>query len=124
MAEEDRLAPILDGRQYGHPSFTEHTYKSRGRYAEQLERYLQWYSQDQLLVLRSEDLFVNPHTVLRRVFAFLGVNTEFSVPDLRIRNRSRQSIPVTPAVRSYLEDYFHPHNQLLAELIGPEFLWQ
>jgi Sulfotransferase domain len=49
-------------------------YLDRSRYAMQLDRYLEHFRRDQLLVLRAEDLFRAPQEVLPRVSAFLGVD--------------------------------------------------
>ena len=49
-------------------------YLDRSRYAMQLERYLEHFRREQLLVLRAEDLFRAPLEVLPRVYAFLGVD--------------------------------------------------
>lgn len=48
-------------------------YVDTGRYGQQLARYLDVFPQEQLLVLRHEDLVRTPLEVCRRVFAFIGV---------------------------------------------------
>ena len=50
------------------------TYLDRSRYAMQLERYLEHFPRERLLVVRAEDLFRTPLEVLPRVYAFLGVD--------------------------------------------------
>lgn len=58
--EEDRIrgadavVTLADGLHY---SYQKHTYLSRSRYDEQLQRYLELFPSRQILVLRSEDLF-------------------------------------------------------------------
>jgi len=49
------------------------SYLDRGRYARQLERYLQCFSREQILLLLTEDLEMEPSRVLDRCFSFLGV---------------------------------------------------
>jgi hypothetical protein len=49
-------------------------YLDRSRYAMQLERYLEHFPHERLLVVRAEDLFRAPLEVLPRVYAFLGVD--------------------------------------------------
>jgi hypothetical protein len=67
-AEEALRAP---GGQ--HLSHQKHSYLSRGRYTEQLRRYEALFPAEQLLVLRSEDLFADPEPTWRRIQAFLGL---------------------------------------------------
>jgi sulfotransferase family protein len=49
-------------------------YLDRSRYAMQLERYLEHFPRERLLVVRAEDLFRAPLEVLPRVYAFVGVD--------------------------------------------------
>jgi hypothetical protein len=51
-----------------------------GEYGRILSGYLDIFSRDQLLVLFTPELKADPHAVLRRVFAFVGVDPDF-VPD-------------------------------------------
>ena len=57
-----------DGR---HLSHQVHSYLSRSRYEQQLMRYEQLFPREQLLLLRSEDLFGNPEGLWQRVLAYL-----------------------------------------------------
>ena len=49
----------------------EHSYVSRSRYLEQLDRYLELFSTQQLLVLQSEAFFTDPATTWRQIEVFL-----------------------------------------------------
>ena len=49
-------------------------YLDRSRYGMQLDRYLEHFAREQLLVVRAEDLFRAPLEVLPRVYRFLGVD--------------------------------------------------
>ena len=49
------------------------SYRARGDYAEQLERWLSVFDRDQLLLVRSEDLFRDPAVTLDRVERFVGL---------------------------------------------------
>ena len=67
LGADDELAKHA-GR---HRSHQEHSYLSRSRYEEQLPRWQARFSSNQLLVLRSEDLFEQPEWVWDRVLRFL-----------------------------------------------------
>ena len=64
-AEQSRLAT---GDPY---SFQKHSYLSRSRYLEQLDRYEALFPREQLLILRSEDLFSTPERIWQELLSFL-----------------------------------------------------
>ena len=64
-AEQGRLAT---GDPY---SFQKHSYLSRSRYLEQLDRYEALFPREQLLILRSEDLFSTPERIWQELLSFL-----------------------------------------------------
>jgi hypothetical protein len=98
-------------------------YKSRGLYFEQLERYLRYFSREQLLILKSEAFFNDPHETLAAAFDFLGVDPGFKVMDLRPRNVTKNRTEVAPEVYEYLSDYYRSPNEALYELLGKDFGW-
>jgi hypothetical protein len=105
-------------------SFIHHSYKSRGRYWEQLERYRRYFAAEQLLVLSSEEFFRDPANILHKVFGFLGVRKDFEIKDLvPIKNVAIKKAQVSPEVYDYLDNYFRPHNQALHQLLGRKFDW-
>ena len=64
-AEQGRLAT---GGAY---SFQKHSYFSRSLYIEQLDRYEALFPREQLLILRSEDLFTTPERIWQLLLSFL-----------------------------------------------------
>lgn len=121
--EEKRLEPIIKEKNYKSEIFKCHSYKSRGLYKEQIERYLNFFPRKQILILNSEKLFSDPDNTLRQVFDFVGVDAEFKVSNLKPRNVSSNRSEVNPEVYEYLNDFFMPHNQALYELIGENYNW-
>ncbi len=120
-AEEQRLARA--GEDYSSPNYIRHSYKARGRYAEQLDRYMQLFEKDQLLVIDSEGLFERPAEYMQRVYAFAGVDARTTTGELRARNVAPKKDGVDPQLRDELNNYFRPHNQALYEMLGEEFTW-
>jgi hypothetical protein len=51
-------------------------YLACSRYASQIERYLEWFPRDRLLLLTSEQLRAERLETMRRVFGFLGVDEQ------------------------------------------------
>ena len=122
-AEEGRLEPILQREDYKNDVFIHHSYKSRGLYREQLERYLEHFRWEQLLVINSDELFTRPSCVLKRVFDFLEVDASFRVADLSPSNVGTNKNSVGSEVYRYLNDFFRPHNQALYDLLGTSYTW-
>jgi hypothetical protein len=123
-AEEERLAPILAAGDYRNDLYRVATYKARGRYLEQLRRYMDLFPPENLLVLRAEDLFADPAGQMAVVAGFLGIDPALGRTDFRPMNvgGSREAA-VDPAVRAELDAYFAPHNRALAEALGRDFGW-
>ncbi|HET6601380.1 MAG TPA: sulfotransferase, partial [Gaiella sp.] len=67
--EAERLA--ADPRAFSR-AWWDHTYAARGRYAEQLERWLDVYPREQLLVVATEELGERPAETYASILAFLG----------------------------------------------------
>lgn len=116
--EEGRFArdPAYDGFAYRH-----YSYLARGRYAEQLERYLALFPPERILVLQSEALNADPDTELRRVWDFLGL------PAVRLPELPREKVgtydAMPPVVADRLREYFEPHNERLYALPVTSFRW-
>ena len=121
--EEKRLGSVIDNKDYKSNNFRRHSYKSRGLYKQQIERFLNYFPWQQILVLSSEEFFSEPDNTLRQVFEFVGVDTGFKVKDLMPRNVANNKSEVDPDVYRYLNNYFLPHNQALYDLVGKRYGW-
>lgn len=121
-AEEARLAPVLARGDYGE-AFRAYSYKARGRYLEQLERYWAHFPRENLLVLRAEDLFEDPAGLLAGLCDFLGLDRPAGGGDFRPANVGSNREEVDPGVRAELEAYFAPMNQALYAALGRDFGW-
>jgi len=97
------------------------SYLARGRYAEQLRRWLQFYPRERLLVLRFEDLVREPLPVLNRTLDWLGLPAMASAR-LEPRN-TRRYPPMAPQTAARLQEYFAPYNAELEPLLGERFSW-
>jgi Sulfotransferase domain len=123
-AEEKRLAGgdelLLTDPRYRRHHYN-HAYFRRGLYAEQLERWLELFPREQLLVLRSEDFFAQPAETYAEALEFIGVRPS---PREKFRHRNKASYaPIDPALRADLEERYAEPNARLAELLGRDFGW-
>jgi Sulfotransferase domain len=119
--EHERLTNDPAYRSYAHLFFS---YKERGRYAAQLERWFRYFDRDQILVAKSEDLFSRPREVLADVFAFLHLPA-WSPESFPIYNRGTYADPMSEDAREHLSRYFVRHNECLGALLGwPVPIWR
>jgi hypothetical protein len=101
-------------------------YLSRSVYVDQLLRWSEFFPREQMLVLKSEDFFENPHQTLKSVLEFLGLpewEPEASEIIPRKRNKGSYEEEMDPATRRRLEEYFEPHNRRLYGYLGVDLGW-
>ena len=114
---------LADPGYYG-TAFDRYSYLARGRYLDQLRAWRAAFpGEQQLLILRSEDLYGNAEGVYHRALDFLGL-PRVSLTAYRPHN----AIPaaktrMAASTRQRLAAYFAPYNHQLAEHLGIEFGW-
>ena len=124
-AEERRLpeetAKILQDEYYVSSFHRTCSYLSRGIYVDQLLTWTLFFEKTQMLIMKSEYLFYNPHTPLT------SVSTTHKIPGCLPNTPSIPNEPkytrITPATRQRLNDYFEPHNRRLYEYLGADLGW-
>ena len=112
--EEERLRSDPTYYSFNHHRYS---YVRRGRYLEQLRRWVEHFPRSQLLVLQSERLFADPVAATAAVHEFLGVRPhrlEHYKPFLH--GAYDRAMPA--GVRTRLVEYFEPHNRELYEWLG------
>jgi hypothetical protein len=101
------------------------SYLSRGIYVDQLLRWFEFFSREQMLILKSEDFFEHPVETLKVVLNFLYLPDWQPDPsELQQRRHTgtyRQKLD--PSTRRRLEAYFEPYNKRLYECLGVDFGW-
>jgi hypothetical protein len=97
----------------------------QGIYVDDLLHWSKFFSDEQMLVLKSEDLFEHPQEILNRVLDFLDLpERKLSASMLRDkRNKGSYEQEMDASTRRWLEDYFEPHNRRLYEFLGVNFGW-
>jgi len=104
------------------PHWTQ-AYTMQGIYVDQLKNWMSYFLKEQILILKSEDLFDNPTRIMKKVYEFLGVeNIELS--RYQQYNPTDKSKKMQEKVRNYLVDFFKPHNERLYEFLGTRFNWE
>jgi len=124
-AEPERLAGeaekmAADPYYYSRPHDW-HTYRERGIYAPQLERWFDAVGREKVLVVVSEEMYADPVPAMNRVFEHLGIDP-WPVPREEHHN-NRPAPKIEPAVADELRAFYAPHNARLARLLGRELPW-
>ena len=122
-SEEERIDQFVKKRDYKNFNFIHFSYKKRGIYKEQLERYFSLFDRENILILNSEEFFENPRKVLSEIFNFLGVNIDAEIRDLSSKNVTINREKVEDCVYEYLNKYFSMHNEELFEFLNRRFDW-
>lgn len=115
---EEALARETD-RLTGDPrTFYNLSYAARGRYADQLERFLAHYPRERILLLLTEDLNRDPARVLDRCFAFLGVALRGTEIAARARERrwNESRLPRWPRLQALTTPVRSPRKPRLKRL--------
>jgi hypothetical protein len=120
--EEERLLAEPNYRSHAHRHFS---YLGRSRYAAQLERWFAHFPPEQVLVLRSEDLFASTTPIVAQILRFLGLpHATEPVPPLRDSARNIGHYGLLPGpLKEWLQIQLEPSNAALQTLFGPAFAW-
>ena len=124
-SEETELPDVLErlrmNPSVGVSSGLGRSYVARGLYADQLERWLQLFDHEQLLILMSDDLNDDPAGTMSHVAEFLDV------PEWHASQYPRRGVQeyaeMAPETRARLARTFASHDRRLAELLGRELPW-
>lgn len=127
LAREDERLAGEEERMLADPSYQSAahrrlSYRTRGLYAAQLERWYERFPREQLLVVRSEDLFAEPEATLQTVFAFVGLE-RWSAAEYPALNQRPYS-GMSNEVRASLAAAYADPNRKLEALLGRELAWQ
>jgi hypothetical protein len=124
--ETDRLhgeeGRLLEDDRYVSHAHLHYSYVLRGHYMRQLERWLDIFPRDRLLVLVSEDIFSDPHGQSRRVFDFLEV-PQLELGRLSRLSPSRTGDTISPKTRARLQTEFRESNEALYAFLGRDLGW-
>ena len=123
--EEERLdgeeQRMLDDPQYYSFSHQHHSYVARGRYLEQIQRWLDHFPRERLLILEARELFTDPDVAYRTVQRFLELD-EFSLDSYGKLNAHSYS-SMSDHARAFLEARFEEPNRALGAFLGRDLGW-
>jgi hypothetical protein len=96
-------------------------YVARSFYAEQLDRWRAVFPAEQLLVLRSEDLYADPATTTERTLRFVGLEPHRQERYPALNARSYDDLDHELAAR--LRAIYEPHGEALRRRYGDDLTW-
>jgi hypothetical protein len=123
---EERILPgetskMLQHEYYESLDHRTRSYLRRGIYIDQLLVWSSFYRREQMLILKSEDLFNNTTNTLERVQDFLEI--QHWTPEKYSTPNKREYTGISPSIRQRLDEYYKPHNQRLYEYLGVDLGW-
>lgn len=127
-AEEQRLGgeeeKILRDEKYASFNHRHYSYLARGTYINQLPRWLDIFPKEQLLILKSEDLYSTPATIVEQTLDFLHIpnGIKGQQKDYQPFNEAKYE-KMQPETRTRLVEYFKPLNARLYDYLGRDFGW-
>lgn len=93
-----------------------------GLYVYFLQKWLNFFSKEQILILKSEDLFEHPQSAMHRVFQFLNL------PDRHLKEYKKYNSGVykgiDESIYQKLSNFFAESNVKLEELLSQKFNWK
>ncbi len=124
-AETDRLdgeeAKMLADPSYTSFAHQHFSYVDQGRYARGVARWMKTFPSDQLMVLRSEDLYEDPATIYGGVLDFLGMPAHSPSAFTAWNNKPKPEFD--PGLRAELRELLAPDVAELETLLGRPMNW-
>jgi len=103
---------------FNHQHFS---YLARGRYIEQIKKWYNLFEKKQILVLSSEEFFLNPNQSLNLVCDFLDL-PYYEPQEFKIFHKG-DNPQMENKMSTFLSEYFKEYNQKLFNYLGRYFDW-
>ena len=113
---------MLAERGYESRDWQHHAYLTRGQYVDQLVELERLFGRDRLHVVDSHLFFTEPETTFGGVLDFLGLPRHAGITYEQHNGRSRS--PLSPALRTELEEHYAPYDERLAQWWGQVPTWR
>ncbi len=124
-AESQRLATehdrMMADRNFYSREHDFHSYRDRGIYLPQLQRWFEKFPRENVLILRSEDLYADEQAILNQTCDFLGI-PHHTMSSFKQHNEQRPD-PMPDDIREELREFYAPHNEQLYAYLGRDFGW-
>ncbi len=116
--EEERLRDEPGYESFDH---RHHAYVTRGRYADQVQRYLDVLGPDRVFLVDADRFFAEPHLELGELFAWLGLSEW--LPDEVAKWNAQEREPMDEALRNRLRGEFAESDERLRTMMRRPPSW-
>lgn len=100
---------------YFHSSFG---YLWKGEYVRHIDRLFRYFDEEQVKIIRIDDLSLNTSNTWSDLTEFLGVSNEYRPGEFAKINVTQTGVIPEAEVTDFLSDYYAPYNRLLSETYG------
>lgn len=105
-------------------TFLESPILSHGHYHDQIQRYLSFFNESQILILENTEMRKSTVTCLQKIEAFLGVSScDWKNARLTPVFEGEYAEPVDVTAQRLLYDYYAQSNESLFEFLGKRYTW-
>lgn len=99
-------------------------YVQRGLYVQQLQRCFRYFSKEAVLIVGTDELSKDSHSVVRRVAQFCDLQPfDWNTVETPPINVGSPSESMDAHTEQRLRDFFRPYNQALFDLVGMDLGW-
>ncbi len=124
--EEKRLRneikQMIMNENYNSYAHQHYSYLERGKYIYQLKEWSSLFDKNQILTIKSEDMFDDPDSIYKEVCEFLELPI-ISLNEYKAHNKGN-SAQIPDDLKQELVKYFKPYNFLLYAFLGRDFNWE
>ena len=123
--ENKRLNAIdkIDRDRYETFEYSAYSYLSRGKYKDQVERWIKEFGASSILVLNSANLLANPQRELNKVFNFLEIPKMEIIRHLNLNASTKTENTTNQRLLNQLTEYFQEDQVLLNSMLKDNNQW-
>jgi tetratricopeptide (TPR) repeat protein len=116
--------PVLQASSRTEDTFSHlrYGYLLRGLYIYFIDQWMNFYPKEQLLILNSEDFYIDPESTMKQVFDFIGTY-DYQLNSYPQYNSGSYS-PISEKGRQKIMNFFYVHNQKLENYLNIELKWK
>jgi len=118
---ENELVNLKKDKYYDSDSLHFFSYLERGKYYNQIIRWLNYFPENQIKILLSDDFFACPQKTYSEILSFLDISN-FKLKNPKVYNRVTVD-SINKETRTNLESYFKFSNKKLFELLKRKNIW-
>ena len=97
-------------------------YISTGIYPPRIKKYMEIFPKEQFLIIKSEDLYDNPQSVLNRISEFLDI-PKWNKNNYNKYQYNSDQPKMEKDLRKQLLEFYQPYNERLNKFLGVNFSW-